>query len=182
KVGGEGRVGRIGCRLCRQVDAGPRAERLDRPPGPAPAVGGRLAAVELEGREADRARHLLDTGARHVDEDPDQRRTGHRAGDLPGARQRHAARALRVEVEAEEVGAGGPPGARSLDGPAPPDLPFDGPASPPASAAPGSSRSMNASPTSTACAPAALMRARSAAERMPLSATSSVPGGTQGAS
>ncbi len=40
---------------------------------------------------------------------------------------------------------------------------------------------MNASPTSTACAPAAVMRRTSAAERSPLSATTNAPDGARGA-
>src|SRR5881396_2948654 len=72
-------------------------------------------------------------------------------------------------------------GARVLDRAHAADLDLHGHRSHSARAAPGSGRSMNASPTSTACAPAAVMRRTSAAERSPLSATTSAPDGARGA-
>src|SRR5947199_227893 len=174
-------VGRIARGERGEVDARARADRLDRPPAPAAAVVGVLVAVELERGEADPRRDLLDQGARRVDEDADQRRVGHGLRDVARGLGCDVARARGVEVEPQEVGAGGDRGARVLDRAHAADLDLHGHRSHSARAAPGSGRSMNASPTSTACAPAAVMRRTSAAERSPLSATTSAPDGARGA-
>src|SRR5207244_2485255 len=113
-----------------------------------------LATVKLDRRETDLCRDPLDQLPRGVHEDPDERRPGHRLGDLGGARQVHVARASGPEVEAEEVR----PGTRSRTGvfraADAADLDLHGHPSHSASAAPGSGRSMKASPTRTARAPA----------------------------
>src|SRR2546426_568308 len=174
-------VGRIARGERGEVDARARADRLDRPPAPAAAVVGVLVAVELERGEADPRRDLLDARARRVDEDADQRRAGYRLRDLARRLGGHVARACGVEVEPHEVGAGGDGGAGVFERAHAADLDPHGHRSHSARAAPGSGRSMNASPTSTACAPAAVMRRTSAAERSPLSATTSAPDGARGA-
>src|SRR5436309_10152137 len=173
-------VGRIARGEGGEIGARARADRLDRPPAPAAAVVGVLHAVELEHGQADARRELLDARARRVDEDADQRRAGYRLRDLARRLGGHVARASGVEVEPHEVGAGSDGGARVLERAHAADLDLHGHRSHSASAAPGSGRSMNASPTSTACAPAAVMRRTSAAERSPLSATTSVPAGARG--
>src|SRR5439155_865241 len=84
-------VGRIARGEGGEIGARARADRLDRPPAPAPAVVGVFVAVELEHGEADPRRDLLDARARRVDEDVDQRRAGHRLRDPDRRRGGHVA-------------------------------------------------------------------------------------------
>src|SRR5947199_9177554 len=174
-------VRRIFRRDRRHVVAGAQPERLDRAPRPAPAVDRVLVAVELHRREADLRRDALDQITRRIDEHADERRPGHGFRDRPGACHVDVARAAGPEIEAEKVRARADRGARVLGRADAADLHLHRHASHSARAAPGSGRSMNASPTRTACAPAAVMRRTSAAERSPLSATTSAPAGARGA-
>src|SRR5207244_2614733 len=175
-------VRRIFRRDRRHVVAGAQPERLDRAPRPAPAVDRVLVAVELHRREADLRRDALDQITRRIDEHADERRPGHGFRDRPGACHVDVARAAGPEIEAEKVRARADRGARVLGRADAADLHLHGHASHSARAAPGSGRSMNASPTRTACAPARRMRPTSAGVRMPLSATRSTPRGTRPAS
>src|SRR3989442_1409296 len=123
-----------------------------------------------------------DQPPRGVHEDPEERRPGDRRGDLAGARQVHGARASGPEVEAQEIRPGARGRACVLHAADAADLDLHGHASHSAKAAPGSGRSMKASPTRTACAPARRIRSTSVRERMPLSATTRTPAGTSAAS
>src|SRR5215510_3651673 len=165
--------GREPPRLGDDVGARGGADRLDDAPRPAAAVVWVLVAVELHRGEPDPPRHLLDARAGRVDEDADERRSRHGVGDLGRELDVDAAWARGVEVEPEEVGAGPRGGDRVVDATDATDLDLHGHRSHSASAAPGSAASMNASPTSTACAPALTILRTSSAERMPLSATTS---------
>src|SRR5437667_1287215 len=175
-------VGRVARGERRGVVSGAEPERLDGPPGPIAAVGRVLVAVKLHGRQTDLRRNPFDQLPRRVHEDTDERRRRHRLGDLAGARQVDTARASGPEVEAQEIRPCPHGYPRVLDAAHAADLDLHGHASHSARAAPGSGRSMKASPTRTACAPARRMRSTSARERMPLSATTSTPPGTSPAS